>query len=240
MTRAPLHTRVRPADLRRRARAVQAVTRLPTLTSGNTRHSTRAENTEASTPWGPRRAPNASTVTSSAGMNPASGSPAGSSRRAAGTATTRATPAATAKATQRVTAKASRTGRPLARCHTSELAGRAAAVPAAHSGGSVKGAALVVLVALIAAVVWLGSLYVHPFTRCSTCKGSGVTKRSTGKRFGLCKACGGTRRRQRFGSRALHRAVQSARSEYQRERARRAEARVTERTRNPRNHGGAR
>lgn len=82
-------------------------------------------------------------------------------------------------------------------------------------------------------------MYVHPFKKCGRCGGKGVN-RGSGKRFGLCKACGGTRRAQRFGSQTLHRAIQSARSEWQRERALKREERVQERTRNPRNQGGSR
>jgi hypothetical protein len=105
-----------------------------------------------------------------------------------------------------------------------------------HGGGG-AGAAYLILAGLVLAAVWAGSLYIHPFTRCGSCGGSGLNKGSTGKKFGTCKACGGSRRKQRFGSRTLHRWVQSARTEYQRERARRLERRVEERTRNPRETG---
>lgn len=95
-----------------------------------------------------------------------------------------------------------------------------------------------VLLALAALAAWLLSLYVHPFTRCGRCGGSGLNKGSSGKRYGLCKACGGSRRKQRFFSRALHRWVRAAKSEWQRARALKREQRVKERTRNPREYGG--
>jgi hypothetical protein len=114
---------------------------------------------------------------------------------------------------------------------TSELA-----AASQHGGG--PGDVLLILIGLGALAAWAISLYVHPFTRCGRCSGTGVNKGSSGKRFGLCKACGGSRRKQRFGSKTLHRWVQSGSSEWRRQRALKAEQRVAERTRNPRNHGG--
>jgi hypothetical protein len=111
------------------------------------------------------------------------------------------------------------------------------AAVAAHQS-SAPGWTVVVLVALAAFAAWAVSLYAHPFTKCGKCSGSGVNKGSTGKKFGICKACGGTRRKQRLGSRTLHRWVRSAKSEWQRERALKKEQRVAERTRNPRSPGG--
>ena len=99
---------------------------------------------------------------------------------------------------------------------------------------------MLVLVGLGALGAWALSLYAHPFGPCRKCKATGVNKGSGGKRFGVCKACGGSRRKQRLGSRTLHRWIQSASSEWQRQRALKAEQRVAERTRNPRNHGGKR
>jgi hypothetical protein len=92
-------------------------------------------------------------------------------------------------------------------------------------------ASLAVLVLLAA---WGISLYVHPFTTCLRCGGTGLNKGSTGKRFGLCKRCGGSRRRQRFGSRTLHRWVRAARTEIARSREERRIERVKRRTENPR------
>jgi hypothetical protein len=110
-------------------------------------------------------------------------------------------------------------------------------VLAAPAAGHGAGVAAVVLLVLAALVAWLLSLYVHPFTGCGTCGGTGLNKGSTGRKFGLCKACGGSRRKQRFGSRTLHRWVRSARSEWRRTRALKREQRVKERTRNPREYG---
>ncbi len=94
-----------------------------------------------------------------------------------------------------------------------------------------------ILVALLMLLAWLVSLYVYPFTGCGRCHGTGLNKGSNGKRFGTCKRCGGSRRRQRIGSRALHRWVRSTKSEWQRTRALKREERVKERTRNPREVG---
>lgn len=98
--------------------------------------------------------------------------------------------------------------------------------------------AAALLAALLVLGAWVVSLYVHPFTRCGTCGGSGLNKGSSGKRFGMCKACGGSRRKQRLGSKALHRWVRSAKSEWQRTRALKREERIRENARNPREMGG--
>jgi hypothetical protein len=49
-------------------------------------------------------------------------------------------------------------------------------------------------------VIWVGSLFMHPLTRCSKCKG---TARQTGSVFTHsyrgCSRCGGTGRRERTG-----------------------------------------
>lgn len=61
-------------------------------------------------------------------------------------------------------------------------------------------------------VVWVVRAYFWPYAKCRRCKGSGVNRGSTAQRFGLCPRCGGSRRRQVFGSKAVHRAVRSGRS----------------------------
>ncbi len=114
----------------------------------------------------------------------------------------------------------------------------ALAITAKGETGGGAGFAVLLLVALIAVLAWLVSLYAHPFTGCGTCGGTGLNKGSTGKRFGMCKACGGSRRRQRRGSKTLHRWVRSATAEWRRTRALKREERVKERTRNPREFGG--
>ena len=55
------------------------------------------------------------------------------------------------------------------------------------------------------AALWLASLYVKPFGRCFLCWGKGVRVR--GRRARKCWLCKGLGRRQRTGSRMLHRTV---------------------------------
>jgi hypothetical protein len=54
---------------------------------------------------------------------------------------------------------------------------------------------------------WLASLYLWPFRPCPRCSGSGRNTGSNNRRHGDCGKCGGTRRVQRLGSRAIHKAV---------------------------------
>jgi DnaJ-class molecular chaperone len=68
----------------------------------------------------------------------------------------------------------------------------------------------VAAVILLAAAVWLGSLYVRPFGRCQRCHGAGTVRRGR-RRVIVCPRCHGQRRGQRFGSRALHRAIRKIR-----------------------------
>ena len=90
------------------------------------------------------------------------------------------------------------------------------------------------LIILVLAAAWAVSLYAYPFAPCLRCGGSGLKKGSTGRRFGLCRRCGGSKRRQRFGSRTLHRWVRAARTEIARSREERRIERVRRRTENPR------
>jgi DnaJ-class molecular chaperone len=60
--------------------------------------------------------------------------------------------------------------------------------------------------AVIAAALWAGSLYVHPFGRCHKCKGKGHIRRGP-RRVKVCPRCKGLRRVQRRGSCTLHRLV---------------------------------
>ena len=66
--------------------------------------------------------------------------------------------------------------------------------------------ATLILAALAAAALWLGSLYVHPFGRCRKCKGKGHIRRGP-RRVKVCPRCKGLRRVQRHGSRTLHRLI---------------------------------
>ena len=60
-----------------------------------------------------------------------------------------------------------------------------------------------ILLAIAALAVWLGSLYVHPFGRCGKCKGTGHIKRGP-RRRPMCPQCEGRRRILRRGSRTVH------------------------------------
>lgn len=55
------------------------------------------------------------------------------------------------------------------------------------------------------------SLWLWPFAPCRKCSGSGTNSGSNRSRFGLCRKCGGTRRRERFGARHVNRALRAAR-----------------------------
>lgn len=68
-----------------------------------------------------------------------------------------------------------------------------------------------ILIGALAVTGWLGSLYVHPFGRCSRCRGRRVTGGS--KRTRLCRSCGGSGRQQRRGSRTVHRTARLVRAE---------------------------
>ena len=49
------------------------------------------------------------------------------------------------------------------------------------------------------------SLLVHPFGRCWLCRGKGNIRRKGSRRAPKCPLCKGARRRQRIGSRTVHR-----------------------------------
>jgi DnaJ-class molecular chaperone len=67
-----------------------------------------------------------------------------------------------------------------------------------------------ILAILAALAVWLGWLYVAPFSRCPKCQGTGHIK--TGRRrVKVCPRCKGRRRVQRRGSRTVHRAARKIR-----------------------------
>jgi hypothetical protein len=63
------------------------------------------------------------------------------------------------------------------------------------------------LILLAAAAVWVVRCYFWPFAPCRRCAGKGTNPGSNRKRFGECKSCGGTRRRQVLGSKTVHRVV---------------------------------
>jgi hypothetical protein len=73
--------------------------------------------------------------------------------------------------------------------------------------------ATLILLALGAAAVWAAGLYLFPFRH--------------------CRKCGGTGRTQRPGSRLIHRAALTARTELARQRADRADRKAAERAAAP-------
>lgn len=63
-----------------------------------------------------------------------------------------------------------------------------------------------------AAAVWAARALFWPFAACRWCRGRrGRNAGSTGRRWGRCRMCDGSGQRQVLGSKAVHRAVRSAR-----------------------------
>lgn len=90
------------------------------------------------------------------------------------------------------------------------------------------------LVALAAVILWAAGVYCFPFRACRKCGGSGrKVRRLNHGHFHLCKRCGGTGRVQRPGSRLMHRAVLTARTEMARQRRQRAARKTAARTTAP-------
>ena len=77
-----------------------------------------------------------------------------------------------------------------------------------------------VLIGLAVLALWLLSLWVHPFGKCIRCRGRRVVMRGSKKRPRpvRCRVCKGIGRRQRIGSRTLHRTVRRIRRELDRQR----------------------
>jgi hypothetical protein len=63
----------------------------------------------------------------------------------------------------------------------------------------------VFLIVFGAGVLWVASLLVHPFGRCWRCGGRGNLRRKGRRHAPRCPACAGLKRRQRLGSRTVHR-----------------------------------
>jgi len=80
------------------------------------------------------------------------------------------------------------------------LAAAAAARPHLNAG-------VVVLVVIIAVVAWAVRVLLWPLGPCGKCHGSGKNAGSSSKRWGRCRACGGSGTRQRFGAGLVRRAV---------------------------------
>jgi hypothetical protein len=79
-----------------------------------------------------------------------------------------------------------------------------------------------ILIASAAIAIWLGSLCVKPFGRCWRCGGRGNLHRKGSRRAPVCPLCKGMKRRQRTGSRTVHRAARMVRAELARTRRERS------------------
>ena len=62
-----------------------------------------------------------------------------------------------------------------------------------------------ILIGLVAAAGYAGSLYLWPFRPCWWCKGSGRNPGSSNRRFGQCRHCRGPRSVRRLGAKTIHR-----------------------------------
>ncbi|WP_226366204.1 hypothetical protein [Pseudonocardia sp. ICBG162] len=75
---------------------------------------------------------------------------------------------------------------------------------AAEEQSGASGTTILVIIGAVALVLYIGSLYLHPFTRCGRCKG---TPRQYGalatKSWRHCGACNGSGREIRLGARIL-------------------------------------
>lgn len=69
-----------------------------------------------------------------------------------------------------------------------------------------------ILAAIACCLLYAGSLYLWPFAPCRKCGGDGTNAGSNRRRFGNCRRCGGTRRRRRLGSVAVHQLVTSTKT----------------------------
>lgn len=75
-----------------------------------------------------------------------------------------------------------------------------------------------ILAGVAITAVWLASLWLHPFGACPRCHGNRVVMAGSKARPKprQCPACKGVGRRQRPGSRTVHRAVRKVRKERER------------------------
>lgn len=72
------------------------------------------------------------------------------------------------------------------------------------------------LIGFAVVTVWVLSLLVHPFGRCWACGGRGNIRRKGSRRAPVCLLCHGARRRQRLGSRTVHRIRRQVTSHWRR------------------------
>jgi hypothetical protein len=94
--------------------------------------------------------------------------------------------------------------------------------------------AIVILIILGAALLWAAGVYLFPFRHCRKCGGTGRKIRKLNRaHFALCNRCAGTGRVQRLGSRLIHRAALTARTELARTRADRRDRKAAERAAAP-------
>ena len=91
---------------------------------------------------------------------------------------------------------------------------------AAHAAGHGSNPLSLILIGFAVAACYLLSLYVWPLRPCPRCHGTRVNRGSTGRRFGLCKRCGGTGRTRRLGATTVHRLYWSVLGDRLRERRR--------------------
>ncbi|WP_219412880.1 hypothetical protein [Pseudonocardia nigra] len=69
------------------------------------------------------------------------------------------------------------------------------------SVGAGSGTSTLVVIAIGVLVAWLLSLLLHPFTACSSCKGSPKSYGAVAtKSFRTCGACGGSGKQLRMGA----------------------------------------
>lgn len=94
--------------------------------------------------------------------------------------------------------------------------------------------ATAVLLILAAVLLWAAGAYLFPFRHCRKCGGTGRKVRKLNRsHFALCTRCAGTGRTQRTGSRLVHRAALTARTELARHHADRRDRRAAERAAAP-------
>lgn len=73
-----------------------------------------------------------------------------------------------------------------------------------------------VLAALALVLGRLVFVYHHPIGPCRRCRARGLNPFSTGRRYGLCKRCHGSKGAIRWSSRLIHRAVRGSASTLER------------------------